>query len=163
MDYRAQVERILEPLRNKLRAIVSRAVVLAVQDSSKKIQLVSLRIGAEGENLSKVERVQNFGLTSNPMDGAQALVLAVGGERSHSIVVGIDDANYRIVVDRGEVAVYNAFNAVIKLCKDGTIEIGDGKALTAALDGVVTRQCKCAFTGLAHPESSTVLKVKKGS
>lgn len=162
MNFQTHLDRLLNPIRARLWNIVRRAVVLAVADGDKKIQVVTLRVGLEGENLSTVERVQNFGFTSHPLEGAQAVVLSIGGEHSLPLAIAIDDANYRVVVDKGEVAIYNAFKSVIKLCKDGTIELGDGTPLQAALDGVVTKQCVCAFTGGPHPMASTFIKAKKG-
>lgn len=48
---------------------------------------------------------------------------------------------------------------------DTKITIEDGKVLMGKallpLDGVVTGQCKCAFTGLPHPDFSSVVRSEK--
>ena len=47
-----------------------------------------------------------YGITSHPLKGADALVLAVGGIRQHPIVL-IDDRRYRVrELEEGEVCIY---------------------------------------------------------
>lgn len=74
------------------------------------------------------------------------------------------------VTDRstGEVYISNPGGAKITLTAAGdlvvdmatSVKLG-GEALTAALDGVVTKSCICAFTGAPHPDASTSVMAKK--
>lgn len=70
-----------------------------------------------------------------------------GGERLEILDNATGDA---ILVDRATRTV---------TIKAATVEIGAGGLVV--LDGVVTRRCLCAFTGLAHPEASTAVKANK--
>ncbi len=117
------LHRYLEPIKTKLILMVAKAIITYVKDSES-IQLVQVDMGND-EQIDSVERVQNFGFTSFPKTGAKAIVLSIGGEREHPIViVADDDGDNRPTLTEGESAVYNAHNMIIRL-KDGTIEIGE--------------------------------------
>ena len=138
--------------------MIRRGVVVSVDDSPA-IQLLKLNLG-NGSIQTKMERIQNFGLTGVPKGKAQAVVLFVNGSRDNPIVIACDDGNFRVHLGSGEVAVYNAFGAVVKLCADGTINMGDGSPLLATA-GVVTGECLDPFTGAPHADKSLIVKAKK--
>ncbi len=105
-----------------IKNLVARAVVNLVDDS-KKLQLLQLDVLAD-ETVEDIERVQNFGLTSNPPKNAEAVVLFVNGQRDHGLVVAVDDRRYRIRnLASGEVAVYDQSGSVITLKANGDIEM----------------------------------------
>lgn len=98
--------RLLGPLRRQLRLIVSRAVITVVDDALK-IQGVQITALA-GETRDNVERFQDYGFTSVPHAGAEAVVVFAGGNRDHGIVVKVDDRRYRLKgLAKGEVAMYS--------------------------------------------------------
>jgi phage baseplate assembly protein V len=102
--------------------MVNRAVVTLVHDAHK-MQELQLRVLA-GETLDGIERFQNFGHTSRPLAGAEAVVLAAGGQRAHTIAVVVDDRRYRPTdLAEGESQVYNAFGEYVYLKEDGTLAI----------------------------------------
>ena len=104
------VEKLTRPLRNRVAVMVSRAVLQLVDDSLR-MQGVQV-VGFAGETLDRVERFQNYGFTSVPHgpddDGAaEAIVLALGGQRQHPVVIAVDDRRYRPTgLADGEVALY---------------------------------------------------------
>ncbi len=105
-----------------IKNLVARAVVNLVDDS-KKLQLLQLDVLAD-ETVEDIERVQNFGFTSNPPKNAEAVVLFVNGQRDHGLVVAVDDRRYRIKnLASGEVAVYDQTGSVITLKANGDIEM----------------------------------------
>ena len=96
---------ILREFKRRIMGMVGRAVLQAVDDGKRmqSVQVVALR----GQVIDDAERFQDYGFTSNPHPGAEAVLLAVGGVRQHPIVVKIDDRRYRVVgLNRGEVAIY---------------------------------------------------------
>lgn len=114
--------RWIAPLKNRVANMVARAVVSAIDDS-KKIQLVQLDL-LEGETRNEVERFQNYGFTSKPRSGAEAVVLFVGGRRDHGLAIVVDDRRYRFInLSDGEVAVYNDTGARIVFKANGDIEL----------------------------------------
>lgn len=105
-----------------VRNAISRAVV-ALVDDSRKVQEVQVDL-LDGETRDKVERVQNYGFTSVPMGGAEAIVIFVGSSRDHGVAVAVDDRRYRLKdLQAGEVAVFTDQGDKIVLKRGGTIEI----------------------------------------
>lgn len=113
---------LLAPLRNRVINMVTRAVVNLVDDSHK---LQEVRVsGVEDDILEDVERFQNYGFTSVPKDGAEAIVLRLGGRGDHPVVIAVDDRRFRIGnLESGEVAVYTDQGDSIVIRRGGTVEI----------------------------------------
>jgi len=116
----AQFARLLQPLNRRILDVVARAVVKRLDDS-KRVQLAQLGI-LDGETRDAVERFQNYGFTSVPLEGAEAVVLSVGGHRDHCLVVAVDDRRHRLRdLEPGEVAVFHKDGARVHLKADGTL------------------------------------------
>lgn len=124
-------------LANRIANIVARAVLQRVDDS-KRVQLVQLGVLAD-EVREDVERFQNYGFTGNPPEGAEAVVLFVGGRRDHGLAIAVDDRRYRVRnLESGEVAVYTDQGDSIVLRRGGTIEVtGATKVLLTAPTSVL--------------------------
>jgi phage baseplate assembly protein V len=121
----ADLNRFLVPLRNRIVNMVARAVVQVVDDSAK-MQLLQLGI-LDGETRDGLERLQEYGFTSVPEDGAEAVVLFPGGSRDHGLVIAVDDRRYRLNgLGAGEVAVYHKGGGRIHFKADGSLEIKPG-------------------------------------
>ena len=99
------VERLIAPLRRRVLLMVSRGVVRLVDEAPARQRLQVE--GYAGEILDGVERVQEYGFTSCPPLGADAVVLACGGMRQHPIVIAVEDAPVRPdLYGVGDVALY---------------------------------------------------------
>jgi phage baseplate assembly protein V len=107
----------LQPINRKLRQVASRAVIKLVNDD---LKLQELQIaGLSGETLDGVERFQEYGFTSHPKEGAEAVSLSLGGNRSHTVIVAVDDRRYRLKgLESGEVALYDDLGQKIVLKRD---------------------------------------------
>lgn len=104
----------------KLRLLVSRAVLTLVKDDPK-LQEVQLAL-LDGESRARAERFQQYGFTSVPQAGAEAIAVAVGGSRSHLVVLAVDDRRYRKGgLQAGEVAIYTDQGDFIHIQRGGTI------------------------------------------
>lgn len=88
-----QVQRLLAPIHRKLRLIFDRAVVTMVSDSLQR-QNLQLKALAD-ENPDEVERFQNYGLTSVPPAGSEAIIAAIGGQRSGLVAIAVEDKSCR--------------------------------------------------------------------
>lgn len=114
--------KLLKPLQTRVANMVARAVVQRVDDGVK-LQLLQLGV-LEGETREGCERFQQYGFTSVPRPGAEAVVLFVGGRRDHALVVAVDDRRYRKKgLQPGEVALYNDAGAYVLLKADGSVEV----------------------------------------
>ena len=92
-DLQRLLNRVLTPLRRRLKLLVNRAVVTAVNDSLKR-QNIQLQV-LGGELADDVPRVQNYGHTSVPLQGSEAIVAALQGVRSQLTVIALDDPRHR--------------------------------------------------------------------
>lgn len=116
------LQRALRPLAQRLQLMVSRAVVKLVRDGLK-LQGLQVTLLAD-EVRDDVERFQQYGLTSHPHPGAEALVVCVAGSRDHAVVVAVDDRRYRLQgLQQGEVALYTDEGDRVLLKRGGVIEL----------------------------------------
>jgi len=98
-----------DPLRSLWNAIHGLAArcVLRLANDGLKMQAVQVGLLAE-ETADDVERIQNYGLTSVPLPGAEGVCLFLGGSRAHGVIIAMDDRRYRLKdLQDGEVALYS--------------------------------------------------------
>jgi phage baseplate assembly protein V len=125
------INQVVSPLRNRVMMLIGRAVLEAVKDST---GIQSMRLSLlKNEVRDNVERFQEFGMTSTPLPGAEAVVIFPFGNREHGLVIAIDDRRSRPKdIPPGGAALYSAdattkeLKQVLKVLPDGTIEIGKG-------------------------------------
>lgn len=114
------ITKLLAPLKRRVFLMIGRAVIKLVEDAYgvQQVQLVAL----EGEVLDKVERFQEYGYTSVPLAGAEAVLLAVGGDRAHGLVIGVEDRRYRLRgLAGGEVAIYDDQGQKVHIKRNGIV------------------------------------------
>lgn len=88
------LNRLLNPLRQRVALMISRAVVALVSDGEA-LQRLNLNV-LSGEIQTGIERWQNFGFTGHPLPGTtEAVVLYIGGDRDHPVVVAADSPTTR--------------------------------------------------------------------
>lgn len=116
----ANMDRLLGPIKRRLALMVGRAIVRLVNDGAQ-LQALQLEL-LQGEIRADVERVQNYGFTSVPHAGAEAVAVAVSGLRDHVLVVAVDDRRYRLkALADGEVAMYTDEGDLVHIKRGGTI------------------------------------------
>lgn len=114
------MKEVIERMANKVKSAVGKALIEAISDGNE-IQLVKVS-GLDNETQSDLERVQDYGLTSNPPIGSEAVVLYVGGSKGHGIVIKTDSGEFRVQsLESGEVCIYSKFGQKILLDKNGEI------------------------------------------
>lgn len=148
------VNKMLAPIRNRIENMVARGVVRLINDSAKMQELqVSI---LQGESRDYVERFQNYGFTSHPPKGSEALLVFPGGNRAHPVAIAVDDrASRKKEMAEGEAALYTKFGDYIHIKADGTIEVVASSAVTVeAPEVTVTASTKvtldtpaCEITG----------------
>lgn len=116
------LQRAMRPFAQRVQLMIGRAVLQLVDDSTK-LQSVQIALLAD-ELRSDVERFQNYGFTSHPKPGAEAVAVCVAGSRDHAIVVVVDDRRYRLKsLAEGEVAIYTDEGDHIVIKRGGTVEV----------------------------------------
>lgn len=111
------LQQALRPLMARVRSLVARASITRVVDGglSQQVQITVLA----GERLDQVVRLQNFGLTANPPAGSTALLLSMGGSRTHCVVIGADHASRPRDLAPGEAQLYNQWGDFVHLRESG--------------------------------------------
>lgn len=113
--------KLLEPLKTRIRMILNRALLEAIDDS-KSMQLIKVTV-MEGEVKDLVERIQEYGFTSVPRKGSEALVGFIGGNKDQGIAIKVDDSRVRLKdLPDGSVAMYHYSGHKIVMTDD-TVEI----------------------------------------
>ena len=114
--------KIIAPLQRKIMLMIGRAVLTTIKDTDgyQKLQIALL----SGDVSDGVQRLQNYGWTSVPKAGADAIFVCVGGSHDNGIVIACDDKRYRLKgLASGEVAIYTDEGDKIHLKRGNNIEI----------------------------------------
>jgi len=124
-DQRRTWQRLMGPVWRRIRLLVSRGVLKLVDDS---LKLQSVQVTLLGDQPAYAERFQQYGFTSHPHPGAEAIVAAVGGARAHLVALSVDDRRYRLkALAKGEVAIYDDQGQRVHLTRAGIVIDGVGK------------------------------------
>lgn len=116
------LQRIMRPLAQRVQLMIGRAVVNLVNDATR-LQGLQVSLLAD-EVRGDVERFQQYGFTSVPHPGAEAVAVSVAGSRDHVLVLAVDDRRYRLTgLADGEVALYTDEGDRIVIRRGGTIEV----------------------------------------
>ncbi len=117
-----EIQKMSAPIQRRVRLMIGRAVIRLIDDVSK-IQGLQVTLLAE-ETRDLVERFQEYGFTSHPIPGAEAVMVSVGGNRDHGIVIAVDDRRYRLAaLQQGEVALYTDEGDKIIMKRGRLIEV----------------------------------------
>lgn len=131
------VRKATADIRRKAVLTVARGVIELVDDALK-MQSLQVTIGPD-QVRDDVERFQEYGFTSVPKADCEAVVLGVGGNTDHPVVVATDDRRYRPMnLEEGEVALYTLQDAIRVLLKsDGEVHLGTSPSEFVALANLV--------------------------
>lgn len=148
------IKRILSPTMRRSQLSNGRGAIEIVSDY-KSIQECQISILSD-ETHDSVERLQEYGFTSNPPSGSDAAIIFIGSNRDHGVIIATDSREYRKKnLKAGEVCIYDKNGSEIYLKSDGSIsllsntkfeiEIGlnklklDATGLTVTISGVETK------------------------
>ena len=101
-------------MEDEVRTMLRRARLLSLDDSGSQ-QLLDLS-ALKGDRPRKVPRVMNFGFSSSPPEGADFLLLALGGGSSRAMAIGGEHQQYRPKgIPAGSTILYDAYGSAISL------------------------------------------------
>lgn len=138
------IEKSINAIGNRIKLLVGRGTLKFVQDSGNR-QLVQFT-GLKGETKDEVERVQNYGVSSNPPAGSRVVFISIGGNRDHPVAIAIDKSAARVKdLKPGEVSVYTDEGDQIVLKRGNKIEIKTKNLIITASEKVTidTPQMEC--------------------
>jgi hypothetical protein len=105
--------------------ILSRGVVTKVDDTKKR-QTVDISMWADEKRVG-VERFQQYGMTTVPHppknnQAAEHIVLFLGNQRGHSVVLAVEDRRYRLTaLKNGEMALYDDQAHQVHISRNGIV------------------------------------------
>ncbi|EGF92415.1 phage baseplate assembly protein V family protein [Asticcacaulis biprosthecium C19] len=111
------MQRELDALGRKIRLLIGRCILSAIDDSGKR-QLVQVQ-RLEGETSDDVERFTHYGFSSAPLPGCEAIAIDLAGVRSHTVIIADGDSRYRLHLVNGEVALHDDLGQKVHLKRDG--------------------------------------------
>lgn len=113
----AEFRHLIAPVQRMAQMMIARGVVTAVDDTAK-TQEIQLKV-FNGETLSGIERIQDYGFTSVPFPGAEAVIGSVQGNRTKSVALVVGDKRYRLTaMQGGEVALHDDQGQTIIIHRD---------------------------------------------
>lgn len=116
----ARIRRAMSRIRQAFRGVLTRV------NSVPAVQLVQVD-GVAGEQLQDNELMQHYGFTSNPPPGTMVVVLPVGGNTAHGIIIACEHGSYRLKgLQPGETAIYNQWGDYCVLKAGHLAEISTG-------------------------------------
>ena len=132
----SELARTMQKYMRTVRNIVIRGVLNATNDDGKwQTSQVSM---LDGEMVEGAERAQQYGFTSHPQSGAEAIIVHVGADRSHPIILAIDDRRYRVqALKTGEVCIYTDEGDKIHLKRENIIEVTTKRFIVKAEDEIL--------------------------
>jgi phage baseplate assembly protein V len=116
----------LNRLARRILLMMARGSVTLVDDT-KPVQMLQLRVNGL-ELIPDIPRYAEYGFTSNPPNGTQAVIASKNGDRNDGIVIATSNAKYRMKgLATGEVAIYDDSGQSVYLSAAGIVVDGGGK------------------------------------
>lgn len=119
----------LNRLARRILLLMARGAI-ALVDDTKSVQTLQVRLNAL-ELIPDVPRYAEYGFTSNPPTGTQALVAFKNGDRNDGFVIATSNAKYRMkALESGEMAISDDKGQSVYLSASGIIVNGGGNPIT---------------------------------
>lgn len=111
----------MRPLDRRIRTLATRSTITRADDSelAQNVQVTALAL----ERIPESNRVQMFGLTANPPAGSTALLISIGGSRTHCVVIGADHESRPRDLLPGEAQHYNQWGDFVYLQENGEAHV----------------------------------------
>ncbi|TAN56253.1 MAG: hypothetical protein EPN20_19050 [Magnetospirillum sp.] len=144
----ALITAALRPIRDRLAMVVGRGV-LAALEADGGLMKASV-VGIDDEVLGDRDYVLDYGVSTRPLPGAEALMLFLAGLRSNGVVVRLFDRRYTLMLEYGEVALHDDLGQKVHLTRTGivatsplniTVAAGETQVLTVL---IATPNCAAA-------------------
>jgi phage baseplate assembly protein V len=119
----------LNRLGRRILLLMARGAI-ALVDDTKSVQTLQVRLNAL-ELIPDVPRYAEYGFTSNPPAGTQALIAFKNGDRNDGFVIATSNARYRMTaLASGEVAIHDNNGQSVYLSAAGIVVNGGGNPIT---------------------------------
>ncbi|MCX8500297.1 MAG: phage baseplate assembly protein [Alphaproteobacteria bacterium] len=133
------INRMLQPIYNRMNLMIGRAVIAAVQNKGG-ILLFDVK-GLPLEEITDLDSYSHHGLISTPPVGAKLAVIFPGGNRSNGMAIAVKVEAIPSDAQNAEAGLYCGAGSFIIIAPDGSIRIKGGETsvdctkLTATVTG----------------------------
>ncbi len=135
----------IERLYRRLMMMIGIGRITSVNDGGA-IQFLQAQLGAD-EICDNTPRMAEFGFTSNPPPGSDAVLAFMRGDRSSGIVIATGNKTFRLKsLAPGEAALYDAFGKYVKLTQTGIVIEAAGQSVTVNDASAVTVNATTSVT-----------------
>lgn len=118
-DSRNSIDRLFR----RVMLVIGLGRITIVNDSQPSTQFCQVMLGGD-EIRDNTPRIAEFGFSSNPPAGSDAVVVFLGGDRSKGVIIATNNqATRHTGLQPGESVLYDAFGKYVKLKADGTVEV----------------------------------------
>ncbi|PXX49366.1 phage baseplate assembly protein V [Aquitalea magnusonii] len=149
-----------ERLMNRVWMLVGRGKIGPVNDAGA-IQVVQVQLGAS-EVRDNTRRAAEYGFTSNPPSGTDAVLVFVGGDRSNGVIVATNHQPSRLKgLLPGEVAIFDNQGQSIYLTRGGIVVNGAGLPMTVNNTPTITVNAEAKVV-LNTPELNVAGQINAG-
>lgn len=143
------VMKLIGRLERRLRLIADRAIVTLVNDALQR-QNLQLKVLAD-EGADDVERFQNYGHTSVPPEGSEAIVLGLGGARAGLVAIAVEHKESRPKdLEAWDSCLYHRDGHRLILGKDGLAALSAKSVIITAEEKTTTICSDNEFQGAMH-------------
>lgn len=119
------IRQMVTPLKNRVLLTIGRGILLASKDD-KFIQQLQVSLLAD-EVKDQVESMAHFGFTSRPPKGSDVVMVSVGANREHGIIIATEHREYRFKdLGEGEAALYSQDGDFVHLKNGNAIDVQTG-------------------------------------
>lgn len=149
------VQRVVQPIASRTRGLIRRGTIGTLGNGAQgqTIQAETLADDVDDE----VELIEPYGFTAVPPNGAECIVLRVGGNRAGSVAILAGDRAVRIQgLAQGEVAMYHPNGASIVIRDNGDIEVTPGDGAVVRLGGADAELEVARRTDPVHREQAMI-------
>ena len=109
------IERLLNPIKARIRLMIGRCVVNACKGSEVELSLLA------GEVREDVDFYQQYGFSSRPVGNVSGISVFIGGSRDNGALVACRGDDIKMDLEEGEVAIHSPHGNSLVLKKDGSI------------------------------------------
>ncbi len=152
MSLRDELEKWIRPVKKRIANLLLKGILENVNTSSA-YQVCKVYLQRD-EIQNNVERIQEYGFTSIPEDGAQVLLGCLNGDRNQSIVLCVGDSRYKVTGSEGDVILHSKGNNKVHLKADGDIliEVQSGKNINLGAVGkqLINSLAKTLYNSHVH-------------
>lgn len=136
---------MIDRLYQRLLMMIGRGRVTTGRDDGN-IQMLQVNLDAS-DTRDNAPRLAEYGFTSMPPEGSDAVLIFMGGDRSNGVIIATGNQTYRLKnLAPGEVAVYDNLGKSIYLSAAGIVVQAGGQPVTVENASTVTVTANTSVT-----------------